>query len=57
MSTPRDYLVTVIHNGRVYEMLAKATTVDAALRVALKERRALRDAVRRGEASWEARWA
>ncbi len=49
----RDYTVLVIHNGRVHELLAKATSPAAALKVALKERRALREAVHRGEAGYE----
>lgn len=57
MSRSRDYIVTVIYRGRVHEMYAKATSSEAARKVALKENRTLRDAVRRGEASWEARTA
>jgi len=53
MSRARTYRVTVIHRGRVHEMLARATSPAAALKLALKERRTLREAVRDGEAGWE----
>ncbi len=49
----REFHVTVIHRGRVHEMLARATSPAAALKLALKERRTLREAVRDGEAGWE----
>ena len=49
----REYSVLVIHRGRAYELLAKATSPAAALKVALKERRTLREAVRDGVAGWE----
>ena len=55
MTAPRDYHVMVIYRGRVHELLASAATNDAALKTALKKRRTLRQAVRRGEASWEVR--
>jgi len=53
MSRARTYRVTVIHRGRVHEMLARATSPAAALKLALKERRTLREAVRDGVAGWE----
>ncbi len=53
MARMREYLVTVIHGGRVYEMSASATSPAAALKAALRERRALREAVRDGKAGWE----
>jgi len=49
----RDYIVTVIYRGRVYELLSRATTPAAALQNALKERRTLREAVRDQRAGWE----
>jgi len=49
----RDYNVTVIYHGYVYELLSRATTPAAALKNALKERRTLREAVRDGKAGWE----
>ena len=51
--TPRVYTVAVTYNGKWYEMLAEATSPAAALKVALKERRTLREAVRDGRASYE----
>jgi len=53
MTALRDYFVIVTYRGRVHELLAKASTTGAALDIALKERRSLRDAVRRHEASYE----
>jgi len=49
----REFHVTVIHRGRVHEMLARATSPAAALKAALKEHRTLREAVRDGVAGWE----
>jgi hypothetical protein len=51
--TARDYRVMVIYRGRIHESLAKATSPAAALKVALKEQRTLREAVRDGKAGWE----
>jgi hypothetical protein len=51
----RDWKVTILYRGKYHELIAKATTTEAALDGALKEQRALRQAVKRGEASWEVR--
>lgn len=49
----REYTVLVIYRGTVHELLAKATSPAAALKVALKEQRTLREAVRDGKAGYE----
>jgi len=53
MTVPRDYRVIVYYHGKEHEMYAAATSCGAALKTALKERRSLRSAVRRHEASYE----
>jgi len=53
MSHARTYRVTVIRNGRIHELLGTGTSPAEALKVALKEHRSLREAIRDRRASYE----
>ena len=53
MSASRDYVVTIYYRDKVHEMLATATSCGAALDVALKDQRTLRQAVKARKASYE----